>query len=311
MTTEIVQLCPLIPALEEELAQRFTVHRLFEAADKAAFLAEKGASIRAVVTGGHIGLPADIGAALPNLEIVAINGVGFDKVDLAEAKQRGFRVSNTPDVLTADVADLALGLVLAQARKLPQADQHVRTGQWLKGDMGLSTRVAGRRYGIFGLGRIGQAIAKRLEGFDARISYTARNRRDVAYDYYDSIEALAANCDVLIIAAAATAETRHIVNADVLKALGPQGVLVNVARGSLVDEKALVEALSSGAIGGAALDVFEDEPRVPEALFAFDNVTLAPHVGSGTHQTRRAMADLVIANLDAHFAGKELPTPVV
>ncbi|AAK88759.1 dihydrofolate reductase [Agrobacterium tumefaciens] len=311
MTAEIVQLCPLIPALEEELAQRFTVHRLFEAADKAAFLSEKGAAIRGVVTGGHIGLPADVGAALPNLEIVAINGVGFDKVDLGEAKRRGFRVSNTPDVLTADVADLALGLVLAQARKVPQADQHVRTGQWLKGDMGLSTRVAGRRYGIFGLGRIGQAIAKRLEGFDARISYTARNRRDVAYDYHDSIEELAANCDVLIIAAAATAETRHIVNADVLKALGPQGVLVNVARGSLVDEKALVEALSSGMIGGAALDVFEDEPRVPEALFAFENVTLAPHIGSGTHQTRRAMADLVLANLDAHFAGRELPTPVV
>jgi lactate dehydrogenase-like 2-hydroxyacid dehydrogenase len=311
MTTEIVQLCPLIPALEEELAQRFTVHRLFEVSDRAAFLAEKGGAIRGVVTGGHIGLPADIGAALPKLEIVAINGVGFDKVDLAEAKRRGFRVSNTPDVLTADVADLALGLILAQARRLPQADQYVRTGQWLKGDMGLSTRVAGRRYGIFGFGRIGQAIARRLEGFDAHISYTARNRRDVAYDYYDSIEALAANCDVLIIAAAATAETRHIVSVEVLNALGPQGVLVNVARGSLVDEKALIEALSNGVIAGAALDVFEDEPRVPEALFAFETVTLAPHIGSGTHQTRRAMADLVLANLDAHFAGRELPTPVV
>ena len=311
MTTEIVQLCPLIPALEEELAQRFTVHRLFEVSDRDAFLAEKGGAIHGVVTGGHIGLPADIGAALPKLEIVAINGVGFDKVDLAEAKRRGFRVSNTPDVLTADVADLALGLILAQARRLLQADQYVRTGEWLKGDMGLSTRVAGRRYGIFGFGRIGQAIARRLEGFDAHISYTARNRRDVAYDYYDSIEALAANCDVLIIAAAATAETRHIVSAEVLNALGPQGVLVNVARGSLVDEKALIETLSNGVIAGAALDVFEDEPRVPEALFAFETVTLAPHIGSGTHQTRRAMADLVLANLDAHFAGRELPTPVV
>ncbi|MDS7595699.1 2-hydroxyacid dehydrogenase [Agrobacterium tumefaciens] len=311
MTTEILQLCPLIPALEQELAERFTVHRYFEAADKAAFLAEKGSSVRGIVTGGHIGLPADIGAGLPNLEIVAINGVGFDKVDLAEAKKRGFRVSNTPDVLTADVADLALGLILSQARQLPRADQHVRTGQWLKGDMGLATRVAGRRYGIFGLGRIGQAIAKRLEGFDAHISYAARTQRDVPYDYYDSIEKLAGNCDVLVIAAAATADTRHIVNADVLKALGPQGVLVNVARGSLVDEKALVEALKNGAISGAALDVFEDEPRVPEALFAFENVVLAPHVGSGTHQTRRAMADLVLANLDAHFAGKPIPTPVV
>ena len=247
----------------------------------------------------------------PNLEIVAINGVGFDKVDLTDAKQRGFRVSNTPDVLTADVADLALGLVLAQARKLPQADQHVRTGQWLKGDMGLSTRVAGRRYGIFGLGRIGQAIAKRLEGFDARISYTARNRRDVAYDYHDSIEALAANCDVLIIAAAATAETRHIVNADVLKALGPQGVLVNVARGSLVDEKALVDILMAGGLKGAALDVFENEPHVPEALFGMRNVVLAPHIGAATHETRLEMGALVLANLDAHFAGKDLLTPVV
>lgn len=311
MTTEILQLCPLIPALEKELAERFTVHRYFEAEDKAAYLAEKGAAIRGVVTGGHIGLPADIGAGLPNLEIVSINGVGFDKVDLKEAKRRGYHVSNTPDVLTADVADLALGLILAQARQLPRADQHVRTGAWLKGDMGLSTRVTGRRYGIFGLGRIGQAIATRLEGFDARISYTARNKRDVAYEYHATIEELAANCDVLVIAAAATADTRHIVNAGVLKALGPQGTLVNVARGSLVDEAALVDALKNGVIGGAALDVFEDEPRVPEALFAFENVVLAPHVGSGTHQTRRAMADLVLANLDAHFAGKPIPTPVL
>lgn len=310
MTTEILQLCPLIPDLERELAERFTVHRYFEIADHTAFLAEKGGDIRAVVTGGHIGLPADPGASLPALEIVAINGVGFDKVDLAQARERGFRVSNTPDVLTADVADLALGLIIAQARQLPRADNHVRNGRWLSGDMGLATRVSGRRYGIFGLGRIGLAIARRLEGFDADISYSARNRRDVPYTYHDSIEALAANCDVLVIAAAATPDTRHVVNAKVLEALGPKGTLVNVARGSLVDEKALVEALQQGKIGGAALDVFEDEPRVPEALFEFENVVLAPHVGSGTHQTRRAMADLVLANLDAHFAGKPLPTPV-
>jgi lactate dehydrogenase-like 2-hydroxyacid dehydrogenase len=310
MTIEILQLCPLISALEQELAERYTVHRFFEVDDKQAFLAEKAAAIRGVVTGGHIGIPADLAAALPNLEIVSINGVGFDKVDLVEAKRRGFRVSNTPDVLTADVADLALGLILGHARLLPRADRHVREGKWPSGELGLATRMSGRRYGIFGLGRIGQAIATRLEGFDARISYSGRTKRDVAYDYHATIEDLAANCDVLVIAAAATPETRHVVNRRVLEALGPKGTLVNVARGSLVDEKALVQALQEGVIAGAALDVFEDEPRASEAFFTMDNVVLAPHVGSGTHETRRAMADLVLANLDAHFSGKALPTPV-
>ncbi|ACM28919.1 2-hydroxyacid dehydrogenase [Agrobacterium rhizogenes] len=311
MTVDILQLCPLTPFLEAELAKRFAVHRLFEMEDKAGFLAANGDSIRAAVTGGHLGIPADLVAVLPKLEIVAINGVGFDKVDLAEAKRRGIRVSNTPDVLTADVADLALGLILAFGRQLPRADAYVRAGKWLLADMGLSTRVAGRRYGIFGLGRIGMAIARRLEGFDARISYSARSKRDVPYDYHETLAALAANCDVLILAAAATAETRHVVNAEVLDALGPNGTLINVARGSLVDERALVDALQDRRIGGAALDVFEDEPRVPEELFGMDNVLLAPHLGSATHETRRAMADLVLANLDAHFAGTRLPTAVV
>jgi lactate dehydrogenase-like 2-hydroxyacid dehydrogenase len=311
MSIDILQLCPLIPALENELAERYTVHRFFEIKDKAGFLAGHASILRGVVTGGHIGIPADLAAALPKLEIVAINGVGFDKVDLVEAKRRGFRVANTPDVLTADVADLALGLILALSRQLPRADAHVRAGKWPSGDLGLSTRMSGRRYGIFGLGRIGQVIARRLEGFDAKISYSGRTKRDVPYDYHPSITALAAECDVLIIAAAASAETRHVVDAAVLDALGPKGTLVNIARGSLVDENALVKALQDGRLGGAALDVFEDEPNVPAALFAMDNVVLAPHLGSATHETRRAMADLVLANLDAHFAGKPLPTPVV
>lgn len=311
MTIEVLQLCPLTPALEGELARRFTVHRYFEVEDKAAFLAKHGEQIRAVVTGGHIGLPEDIGNMLPKLEIVAINGVGYDKVNLDNARAKGFRVSNTPDVLTADVADAALALILAQARRLPQADQYLRAGKWLSGEMPLSTRVTGRRYGIFGLGRIGQAIAKRLEGFDAQIAYCARSKRDVPYAYYDDIKSLAANVDVLVIAAAASAETKHIVNADVLEALGKDGVLVNVARGSLVDEQALISALKAGTIKGAGLDVFEDEPRVPAELLEFDDVVLSPHIGSATHQTRQAMAALVLTNLDAHFAGEVLPTAVV
>ena len=311
MSTELLQLCPLTPALESELAKRFTVHRYFEVQDQKSFLNEHGSAIRAVVTGGHIGLPADIGAVLPNLEIVAINGVGYDKVDLANAKAKGFRVSNTPDVLTADVADAALGLILAQARRLPQADQYTRQGKWLSGEMPLSTRVSGPRYGIFGLGRIGEAIAKRLEGFDGEISYCSRNRRDVPYNFYADIKSLALNVDVLVIAAAASAETKHIVNAEVLEALGKDGVLVNVARGSLVDEQALIAALKAGTIKGAGLDVFEDEPRIPTELFEFDDVILTPHIGSATQQTRQAMAKLVLANLDAHFAGEPLPTAVV
>lgn len=311
MPINILQLCPLMPSLEAELAKLYTVHRYFETKDQAGFLKERAGDIRGVVTGGHIGIPTELAIQLPKLEIVAINGVGYDKVDLNEAKRRGYRVANTPDVLTADVADLALGLIIALARQLVIADNHVRSGNWPKGDLGLGHRVTGRRYGIFGLGRIGQAIAKRLEAFDAQISYSGRRKLDVPYVFYDTITALAANCDVLIIAAAASAETRHVVNSDVLDTLGPKGSLVNIARGSLVDEDALVAALDGGKIAGAALDVFEREPHVPEALLKLKNVVLTPHVASATHETRSAMAALVLANLDAQFTGKPLPAAVV
>lgn len=311
MSINILQLCPLMPSLEAELAKRYTVHRYFETKDQTGILKERADDIRGVVTGGHIGIPTELAIQLPKLEIVAINGVGYDKVDLNEAKKRGYRVANTPDVLTADVADLALGLIIALARQLTIADKHVRSGNWSKGDLGLGHRVTGRRYGIFGLGRIGQAIAKRLEAFDAQISYSGRRKLDVPYVFYDTIVGLAANCDVLIIAAAASAETRHVVNSDVLEALGPKGSLVNIARGSLVDEAALVAALGEGKIAGAALDVFEHEPHVPEAFFEMKNVVLTPHVASATHETRGAMAALVLANLDAQFTGKPLPAAVI
>lgn len=309
MKPSILQLCPLMPHLEAALAERFDIHRFFET--DAAVPGEQAASIRGVVTGGHIGIPATLAAQLPALEIVAINGVGFDKVDLGEAKRRGVRVSNTPDVLTEDVADLAIGLVIALLRQLALGDRHVREGRWPAGDLGLGHKVSRRRYGIFGLGRIGLAIARRLEGFDAEIHYASRSARDVAYPRHETPADLAAACDVLIVAAAASAETRHVIDRSVLDALGPKGVLVNVARGSLIDEAALLDALREGRIAGAALDVFADEPHVPEAFFALPNVVLTPHMASATHETRQAMADLVLANLDAHFAGRELPTALV
>ncbi|MBV2143506.1 2-hydroxyacid dehydrogenase [Falsochrobactrum sp. TDYN1] len=310
MSIELLQLCSLTPALEASLNEHYKVHRWFETKDQDGFLTSHSDAIKAVVTGGHIGIPNDLADRLPNLEIVAINGVGFDKVDLPKARTRGYHVSNTPDVLTADVADTAIGLIIAQARHIARADAHVRKGEWPKAEIGLGTRVTGRRYGIFGLGRIGKAIARRLEGFDGQISYTGRSKQDVAYTYYPDLLELAQNCDVLIIAAAASSETRHAVDAEIFAALGSNGVLINVARGSLVDETALIQALKAGQLGGAGLDVFENEPTVPAELFDMPNVTLTPHIGSATHQTRKAMGDLVLANLAAHFSGKELVTPV-
>lgn len=312
MKAGLLQMYPLTPQMEAELQKRFRVHRWYEISDKQAFLQAERGAIKAIVTGGHLGVSHELAAALPNLEIVAINGVGFDKVDLNQARERGFRVANTPDVLTEDVADLAIGLSIAVLRQLVRADNYVRSGQWKSGEMPLSNKASRRRYGIYGLGRIGKAIATRLEAFNAEIAYCGRGKQpDVPYEYHSSPLSLARACDVLIVAAAATPETRHVIDRGVLEALGPNGVLVNIARGSLVDEKALVDVLTSGGLKGAALDVFENEPHVPQEFIGMQNVILAPHIGAATHETRGEMATLVLANLDAHFAGTELPTPVV
>lgn len=311
MRVAVLQLCPLTPVLEAALCARFTVHRLWEAEDEDAWITKHGHTIRAVVTGGHIGISNSLAQRLPALEIVSINGVGFDKVDLAEAGRRGYRVTNTPDVLTDDVADLAIGLIIALSRQIPAGDRYVRAGRWRAGDMPLGTKVSHRRYGILGLGRIGRAIAQRLEGFRAAISYSDSVEFDVPYVFHPTPEALAAHCDVLIVAAAASAKTRNLVGQPVFDALGPKGILVNVARGSLVDEPALVSALTEGRLGGAALDVFAHEPLVPEALLSMPNVVVTPHIASATHETREAMADLVLANLDAHFTGRSLPSALV
>jgi lactate dehydrogenase-like 2-hydroxyacid dehydrogenase len=296
--------------IQDKLQASYNVHPVFDMGDPK--LEAVAGDIKAIVTGGHLGAPADVMERLPNLQMIAINGVGFDKVDLAMAKARGIRVSNTPDVLTADVADLAVGLTLALTRKIAEGDQFVRSGAWPQGPLGLGRKFSGLRYGIFGLGRIGKAIAKRLAGFDVEIAYCdIAEQPDTGFAYHRTVTALAADVDVLIIAAAASGSTTNIVDQTVLEALGKDGLLVNVARGSIVDEPALVQAITSGAIAGAALDVFADEPRVPAELIASDRVVLTPHIASGTVDTRLAMGNLMLANLDAFAAGKDLITPVV
>ncbi|XP_064954266.1 hydroxyphenylpyruvate reductase-like [Musa acuminata AAA Group] len=306
---------PMNAYLESELARRYKVFRLWESPPerREGFIRANAAAIRAVVGNSKAGADADTIDALPRLEIVACFSVGLDKVDLAKCRERGIRVTNTPDVLTEDVADLAIGLAIAVLRRLCQADRYVRSGAWLsKGDYKLTTRFSGKTIGIIGLGRIGLAIAKRAEAFGCPISYYSRSEKpNTNYKYYSNLVDLAANCHVLVVACSLTEETYHIVNREVLDALGPKGVLVNIGRGPHVDEPELVTALREGRLGGAGLDVFEHEPDVPEELFGMENVVLVPHVGSGTNETRNAMADLVLGNLEAHVMNKPLLTPVV
>jgi len=309
MTIEILQTYPLLASCEQALARRYTVHKLHEVADKDAWLAENGARIR-----GHAGagVQADLMDRLPNLEIIAGFGVGYDSIDTAAARARDIRVTNTPDVLNDAVAELAIGLMIALARRIPQADRFVREGRWTAGNYGLFSELTGKTVGILGLGRIGKEIAQRAQAMKMRVVYFGRRRQpNVPYVYYDDLEHMARDSDWLVLVAPGGKGTEGIVSRRVLEALGPEGRLVNVARGTLVDEPALVELLAGGGLGGAALDVFVDEPRVPEALLGLDNVVLSPHQGSATRQTRDAMGALLVANLDAHFAGEPLPSAVV
>lgn len=310
MKPEIVVVGPLLPSLMDTLDQEYVVHRLWDAPDRDALLAEAGPRVRAIATSGHLGATPALMDALPNLEIIGCFGVGVDAIDVPHAKARGVIVTNTPDVLTEDVADLAVGLLIAVARGIVAGDRYVRSGKWLTGGMPLMRKVSAGTVGIAGLGRIGKAIAKRVEALGARIAYYGRRQyADVDYPFYSDLVSLARDCDYLILSTPGGADTRHLVNRQVIDALGPSGALINIGRGSLVDEPALVAALVEGRLGGAGLDVFEDEPRVPEALFALENVVLQPHVGSATVQTRQAMGDLVAANLRAHFAGRPVITP--
>jgi lactate dehydrogenase-like 2-hydroxyacid dehydrogenase len=309
---EILITAPMLPGLMQTLEREFTAYRLWEQPEQTAFLETAGVRIRGVATNAHFGrLDADLMRHTPNLEIVANFGVGYDNIDAAEAGRRGVIVTNTPGVLDDEVADLALGLTLATLRRIPQADRYLREGRWLKAPFPLTPSLRGRKVGIVGLGRIGQAIGRRFEAFGVSIAYHTRTRRDdIDYDYYPTPVELAAASDVLVIITSGGPATRHLVNAEVLQALGSEGVLINVARGSVVDEQALINALQSGALGGAGLDVFEDEPRVPQALIEMDNVVLLPHVGSASTHTRDAMGQLLADNLVAWFNGRGPLTPV-
>lgn len=307
-----VLMCGAFPDGDLQALERdYQLHKLWLAEDREALLA-RCAQVRAIATRGDLGASAELMARLPALEIVACYGVGTDAIDLAEARRRGVQVTNTPDVLTGDVADLAVGLALAAMRRIPAGDVHVRSGAWAHGNLALVTRLHGKRVGIAGFGRIGQAVARRLSGFDVEIGYFARAARtDAPHRHFDALVALADWCDLLIVTVAGGEGTRHLIDAGVLAALGPAGWLVNVSRGSTVHEPSLLEALEQRRIAGAGLDVFWNEPRIDARFAALDNVVLQPHHASGTVETRRAMGQLVRDNLAAHFAGRPLPTPVV
>ncbi len=303
----ILQVGRLLPALESRLAARYDVHRLADESDPRAFLAARGAEFVGVATSARFGADRALIDALPHLQVISSFGVGLDAIDLDAARARDIAVGHTPDVLNDCVADTAFLLLMDAARQGSAADRFVRRGDWLRGTYPLATRVSGKKLGILGLGRIGRVIARRASGFDMDVRY--HNRRpvsDVDYAYEPTLEGLAAWADFLVIASAGGAETRGLVSKEVLRALGPKGFLVNVSRGTVVDQDALVDALANRRIAGAGLDVFEDEPKVPEALFALDNVVLLPHIASGTHETREDMAQLVLDNLERFFKTGEV-----
>lgn len=314
---ELLQALPMLPSLESALREEFNVTLLPAEPDaRTALLQSEGARFVGLVTSATLGADANLMDALPHLRVISSFGVGLDKLDVAHAARRGIPVGYTPDLLSDCVADMAFGLVLDAGRRISHGDRFVRAGRWV-GVTGtpapalfpLGRRVSGARLGIVGLGRIGRKIAQRASGFDMTVRYTnSRPAEGVPWDFEASLTALARWADFLVVSTAGGPATRHLINADVLAALGPDGYLVNVARGTVVDEQALVRALQQGQIAGAGLDVFEREPDVPAALMALDNVVLVPHLSSATAQTRAAMAQRVLDNLRAHFAGQPLPS---
>ncbi len=299
------------PPMQAALEQKFTIHQLAKQADEQAWLAANGADMTYVLTDGHWGVRPDVMKHLPSIEVISCYGVGYDNIDAADCAGRGIVVTHTPNVLNAEVANTALMLWLATSRRLVRDDRLVRSGKWPEGNAALTHSIDDRKVGILGLGRIGEELARRLAVFNADISYHSRNKKpDVAYRYYDSLLDMARDVDVFFCITPGGAATHHLVNRDVMDALGPDGTLINVGRGTVVDEVELVKALQDGRLGNAGLDVFEKEPQVPAALFEMDQVTLLPHVGSATVETRAAMGNLAVENLTQFLANKTVISPV-
>jgi lactate dehydrogenase-like 2-hydroxyacid dehydrogenase len=312
MKPEILIAWPVLPRQMDMLDAAYRLHRYDQAADKAAFLAGAGPRCAGMVTNGHFPLDRAFAGKLPALKIVACSSVGYDTIDVGALSELGIRFTNTPDVLTDDVADVAILLMLASRRRLLQGDRHVRSGDWGRlGMMALTRRTKGSRVGIVGLGRIGQAIARRCAVMGQSVGYFGRSEKPGAgYRFFADLAELARWADVLIAATPGGAATQGLVSAEVIDALGPDGTFVNIARGSVVDERALIAALQSGRLGAAGLDVYLSEPNPDPAFATMDNVVLYPHHASGAIETRDAMAQLVVDNLAAFFAGKPLLTPV-
>ncbi len=308
MQPDILVTAPLPPFLYEPLKADYRCHDYYQSSHKPGLLAAEGARVRGLVQGGGTLTPTELLDKLPKLEIISVFGVGYDGVPVAYCKQRGLKVTNTPDVLTDDVADVALGLILMTGRGFVRLNRFVQAGEWEKRGPELTTKLGGRKVGVLGLGRIGKAIAQRVAAMGMKVAYTGRKPQDVPYEYMSDLRSLAAAVDFLVVACPGGPATKNIVDSGVLAALGKKGTLINIARGSIVDEPALVTALKAGSIKGAGLDVFADEPHIPAELLAMDNVVLLPHVGSATRETRQAMGDLCKANLDAYFGGKGVLT---
>lgn len=297
-----------------ELEKSYDVKKLYEASDRDAFIEGEAKQVTAIATRGELGASAELIARLPNLKIVSVYGVGYDAVNLDACRARGIRVTNTPDVLTNDVADLGVAMMLCQSRGMIGAEQWVKDGSWAtKGLYPLKRKVWGRKAGVLGLGRIGFEVAKRLRGFDMDIAYSDVSEKPYAegMTFIADPVALAEHSDFLFVTLAASTLTRHIVSKDVIEALGPEGMLINISRASNIDEAALLDALENGTLGSAALDVFDGEPNLNPRFLKLENVLLQPHHASGTIETRKAMGKLVRDNLAAHFAGQPLPTPVI
>jgi len=311
MKPEILVLVPIYAPTLAALEREYIVHKLWTARDPDALVKEVSASVRGAVTTGSSGMSSSLVEALPRLEIIGCFGTPRGTVGLAAAKGRGVIVTNTPDSISADVADLAMGLIVAVMRRIAEADRFVRAGRWLSGLLPPGSGLGGKTCGIIGLGAIGRGIAKRAEAFGMSVCYHGPRRKEgVAYAYYPELAGLARESDCLVVACPTTPQTRNLVDARILDALGPDGYLINIARGPIVDEQALIAALREKRIAGAGLDVFWDEPRIPAELAGMEQVVLAPHIGSTTREIREARGVTLLANLRAHFAGKPVLTPL-